>query len=76
MQLKTRRKTVNQKVINVGLRPTYGALEIAYPLKSMPRAELYDELGIARRTNLESAGQRITTALARSHAKRIHWPRA
>ena len=51
MHLKTRGKAVNQKVINVGLRPTYGALEIAYPLKSMPRAELYDELGIGELTD-------------------------
>ncbi|MCC6070945.1 T6SS effector amidase Tae4 family protein [Massilia sp. GCM10020059] len=52
--------------VSGGHRPTYAALEVAYPSKSMPRAQLYEELGIGELTN--KAEYENTCAIRLSYA--------
>lgn len=49
-----------------GLRPGYAALAVAYPMKSITRGQLYDELGIGELTALPQYEN--TCAIRLSHA--------
>jgi hypothetical protein len=53
-----------------GFKPTYAALEAAYPRKSLLRAQLYDELGIGELTNRpeyeNTCGIRMSYAVTRA----------
>lgn len=42
---------MTQRLTSTGIRPTYAALAAAYPSKILPRAQLYEELGIGELTD-------------------------